>query len=176
MPEIRGSKRQAGYIWTDNYTDYPEAEEFGNLDDVYYREGIYVGYRYFDTFHVNPAYQELVAFQKTELLAPGEEQNVTLTFQISQMASYHSVRAEYILEKGTYYLRVGSHSRKTHVAAALVLENEIVTEKLRNRMPIDCCMELLSSEGIQPWSYDGEDAEKQSAFRIPLTWEILVIY
>lgn len=220
--------------WADNYTDYPEAEEFGNLDDVYYREGIYVGYRYFDTFHVNPAYpfgyglsytefeihakqitvsdgnvsvevsvkntgnifagrevvqvyvsapkdimekpyQELVAFQKTELLAPGEEQNVTLTFQISQMASYHSVRAEYILEKGTYYLRVGSHSRKTHVAAALVLENEIVTEKLRNRMPIDCCMDLLSSEGIQPWSYDGEDAEKQSAFRIPLTWEIAAV-
>ena len=28
----------------------------GNLDEEYYREGIYVGYRYFDTFHVAPRY------------------------------------------------------------------------------------------------------------------------
>ena len=28
----------------------------GNLDEEYYREGIYVGYRYFDTFHVTPRY------------------------------------------------------------------------------------------------------------------------
>lgn len=28
----------------------------GDVDDEYYREGIYVGYRYFDTFGVQPAY------------------------------------------------------------------------------------------------------------------------
>lgn len=42
------------------YRDLPFADEYsylnGNLDEEYYREGIYVGYRYFDTFHVAPRY------------------------------------------------------------------------------------------------------------------------
>jgi beta-glucosidase len=30
-------------------TDYPSTEGFGDPDDTFYKEGIYVGYRYFDT-------------------------------------------------------------------------------------------------------------------------------
>lgn len=46
--------------WAEHYEDYPFSKEFshndGNLDDAYYKEGIYVGYRYFDTFGIQPAY------------------------------------------------------------------------------------------------------------------------
>lgn len=46
--------------WAEKYEDYPNAENFaamnGNLDDEYYTEGIYVGYRYFDSFGIEPAY------------------------------------------------------------------------------------------------------------------------
>lgn len=46
--------------WAKQYHDYPYASEFshnnGNLDDSYYKEGIYVGYRWFDTFGISPAY------------------------------------------------------------------------------------------------------------------------
>jgi beta-glucosidase len=46
--------------WALNYSQYPFGDEFshldGNLDDSYYREGIYVGYRYFETFNVKPAF------------------------------------------------------------------------------------------------------------------------
>lgn len=46
--------------WAKKYTDYPSSESFshndGNVDDEYYTEGIYVGYRYFDTFGVEPVY------------------------------------------------------------------------------------------------------------------------
>ena len=46
--------------WAEKYEDYPNALNYGamngNLDDEYYTEGIYVGYRYFDSFGIKPAY------------------------------------------------------------------------------------------------------------------------
>lgn len=46
--------------WAKQYGDIPFANEYsylnGNLEDEYYKEGIYVGYRYFDSFGVEPAY------------------------------------------------------------------------------------------------------------------------
>ena len=46
--------------WARRYSDYPNAESFSHLNgDVtkeYYTEGIYVGYRWFDTFGVEPLF------------------------------------------------------------------------------------------------------------------------
>ncbi len=46
--------------WAYTYKDYPGSENFshnnGNLFEEKYEEGIYVGYRYFDSFKVKPRY------------------------------------------------------------------------------------------------------------------------
>lgn len=46
--------------WAKRYEDYPYAESYsylnGNLKEEEYKEGIYVGYRYFDSFDVRPLY------------------------------------------------------------------------------------------------------------------------
>lgn len=46
--------------WAKQYEDIPFAMEYsylnGDLKEEYYKEGIYVGYRYFDSFGVEPAY------------------------------------------------------------------------------------------------------------------------
>ena len=46
--------------WAKHYDDIPFAREYsylnGDLQNEYYKEGIYVGYRYFDSFGVTPAY------------------------------------------------------------------------------------------------------------------------
>ena len=60
---ISGSVTPSGKLsdtWAREYSDIPFSQEYsylnGNLDDEFYREGIYVGYRYFDSFGVTPAY------------------------------------------------------------------------------------------------------------------------
>ena len=46
--------------WAKHYEDIPFAQEYsylnGDLENEYYKEGIYVGYRYFDSFGIEPAY------------------------------------------------------------------------------------------------------------------------
>jgi len=60
---ISGAVTPSGKLsdtWAKRYSDIPFANEYsylnGNLNDEYYKEGIYVGYRYFDSFGVEPAY------------------------------------------------------------------------------------------------------------------------
>ncbi|MBQ8995279.1 MAG: glycoside hydrolase family 3 C-terminal domain-containing protein, partial [Oscillospiraceae bacterium] len=46
--------------WTKDYADIPFSEEYSyrgkDLNDAQYKEGIYVGYRYYDSFGVEPRY------------------------------------------------------------------------------------------------------------------------
>ena len=133
--------------WALRYEDYPSAETFShrnsNLEEEYYTDGIFVGYRYFDSFEVKPRYpfgyglsytgfdyevcgaetkgtsvtvgvkvrnsgsaagreviqvyaacpsselvterKRLVAFGKTGLLQPGEEEILSLSFSLAQL-------------------------------------------------------------------------------------------
>lgn len=181
--------------WAQRYEDYPAADTYshngGNLDDEYYREGIYVGYRYFDSFRVKPLYpfgfggsyttfsitprstavegdtvrvtvdvsntgdqysgkevvqvyatapasdvrkpyQTLVAYAKTEELAPGESETLTVSFRVQDLASYSTQRAAWLLDAGDYTVRVGNSSRDTVPASALSLPELVETARLRN--------------------------------------------
>ncbi len=60
---ISGAVSPSGKLsdtWARTYADIPFANEYsylnGNLEDEFYKEGICVGYRYFDSFGVEPAY------------------------------------------------------------------------------------------------------------------------
>ncbi len=60
---ISGAVTPSGKLsdtWAKRYSDLPFSDEYsylnGNLEDEYYKEGIYVGYRYFDSFDVTPAF------------------------------------------------------------------------------------------------------------------------
>lgn len=198
---------------------YPSTEGFGHPDDTRYKEGVYVGYRYFDrtditpiypfgfgmgytTFTVTPVkmtvedgqitvtvkvnntgaaagkeivqvyysapegkldkpYQELAGYVKTGELQPEEEQEVTVTFAVTSMASYDTARAAWVMEAGTYYVRVGNCSRNTHICGGIRLETEAVTEKAKN---------ICGEPGFTDWkpeakaiTYPEEQAEKEQA-------------
>ena len=61
---LRGKVTPSGKLtdtWAKSYRDIPFSDQFsylnGNLEDEYYKEDIYVGYRYFDSFKITPVYE-----------------------------------------------------------------------------------------------------------------------
>ena len=177
--------------WVRKYADIPFGNEFSYLnndpDNEYYKEGIYVGYRYFDSFGVSPRfhfgyglsysrfdmhlseaklegrtvtlcvnvknlapragrevvqiyaslpkgkldkeYQRLVAFQKTKELRLNEEEEVKLSFDIREFASFSEDELAFILEKGNYILRLGNASDNTQAVATVRLEEDVVLSR-----------------------------------------------
>lgn len=80
---------------------------------------------------IEKASANLIEFEKTNLLQPGESQTVTVTFSIEDMASYDENNAKaYVLEKGDYVISINSDShtvldQKTYTADAdVVYEGE----------------------------------------------------
>ena len=66
--------------WSGKYEDIPCAMEYsylnGNVDEEYYREGIYVGYRYFDSFGAEPRYPFGYGLSYTDFSVEKEQVNV----------------------------------------------------------------------------------------------------
>lgn len=66
--------------------------------------------------------RNLIRYEKTHTLEPGESQTVTLTFPVTEMASYDDSgvtghRSCWVLEKGNYQIYVGNCVRGKEVAA-----------------------------------------------------------
>ncbi len=57
---LTGAESPSGRLtatWAKRYSDYPCADEFCvQPEDVWYKEGIFVGYRWFDSFDIEPRY------------------------------------------------------------------------------------------------------------------------
>lgn len=192
---ITGKTAPSGKLtdtWAVQYAEYPSADTFshrnGNLDDEDYEEGIYVGYRYFDSFAKEVRYpfgyglsytsfaqetlgiqvtgsvvtadikvtnigttysgkevvqiylakpqrnldhekQSLAAYQKTKELKHGESTVLHLSFDLCENASFDEKAGVWILEQGEYGIYAGSSSRDHRLAAVLILNDAVITEK-----------------------------------------------
>ncbi len=191
---LLGTQTPSGKLTTtwSAWEDYAAIGTFGDHNDTYYREGIYVGYRYFDsvgkkalfpfgyglsytTFEIgnihtqidgskvtvsatvtntskypgkevvqvyvsspegklDKPYQELAGFAKTAQLAPGQSETVTVDLDLCDLASYDEKRSAYILEQGSYILRVGNSSVDTQVVAVVELDAEAIVTQAKK-----CC-------------------------------------
>ncbi|WP_299039400.1 glycoside hydrolase family 3 C-terminal domain-containing protein [uncultured Pseudokineococcus sp.] len=174
---------------TANFGDYVKPESQPGLDEYYvqYEEGVYVGYRYFETFDVPVQFPfghglsytsfsrevldvdrtdedlsvatrvtntgdvagkevvqvyvsapdgelehptaELRGFGKTDLLAPGQSQVVTTTVDTYGLASWSEERGAYLLDAGTYTVRVGESVREADAAGSFTLDAPVVIDE-----------------------------------------------
>ena len=180
----------------------------GNLKQEFYKEGIYVGYRYYDSFGVEPAYpfgfglsytdfqitpgkltaegtvltldcevtnignrysgketvqlyvsapagamdkeyQSLAAFAKTEKLSPAQRQSLTLSFDLKDLASFREADASFVLEQGSYVLRIGNSSRTTVIAGIVDLTGEAVISRHTHVCRMLVPMKELKSENVR---------------------------
>ena len=197
-----------------SWEDYCREGEFGDINDTRYKEGIYVGYRYFDTVGKKPLfpfgyglsytsfdiavtgaaaegdtirikaavsntgaragrevvqvyvsapagrldkpYQDLAAFAKTDLLEPGASQELTISFSLRDCASYDAQKESYVLEAGSYVVRVGDSSDHTQPAALVDLDGEAVVTKAGN------CLGETDFEDWKPSGCETAAAEELS--------------
>lgn len=192
---MSGSRNFSGRLaatWPKDLADLPCSDSYsfldGNTEKEIYKDGIYVGYRYYDTFGAEPMYafgyglsytrfnisaeaelngsrisvcakvknigsvagkeivqvyiscpggkiareyQQLAAFAKTRRLDAGGSEEVNLGFDISDFAAYDEENSCFVLEKGSYLIRVGNSSRNTECIASVVLSKDVITERCR---------------------------------------------
>lgn len=96
--------------------------------------------------------RQLIAFQKTRLLKPGETQTICLSFKKAAMASYDDLgkitKSAYILEKGIYKFYIGTSVRDTQETDfRLELKENQITEQLTARLVPTSLKERMLSDG-----------------------------
>lgn len=82
--------------------------------------------------------RELAAFKKTSLLAPGESEAVTLSFDLNNMASFDDLgkisKAAYVLEAGSYKFYLGTSVRDAQkLDYEYTVSDDRVTDQLSSR-------------------------------------------
>lgn len=75
------------------YEDYPHIGDFGNMDDTRYKEGIYVGYRWFDTAGVKPLFPfgfglSYTSFDVAFDCMNAEKSRITVTAKVKNTCSH----------------------------------------------------------------------------------------
>lgn len=97
------------------------------------------------------AFQELKGFEKTGLLQPGEEQEISLLVPWREWSCYDEKQAAYLIRQGSYQILVGNSSRDTKFAVAVRIGQDILIEQCRNCLGIQECnrgkVEFLTSRG-----------------------------
>ncbi|AXP81650.1 Thermostable beta-glucosidase B [Mariniflexile rhizosphaerae] len=78
--------------------------------------------------------QELRAFAKTRQLTGGEAQTLSFSLSARDLASFDTDRMAWIVEPGTYELRVGSSSANIVQLATFTVADEIIIEKGLTRL------------------------------------------
>ncbi|MDY3919019.1 MAG: glycoside hydrolase family 3 C-terminal domain-containing protein [Candidatus Limivivens sp.] len=96
--------------------------------------------------------KQLIAFEKTRELKPGETQTVSLTFRVEEMASYDDLgkiqKSAYVLEKGDYIFYMGTSVRDAEQLDFVYTEAEDrVTKQLSSHLAPTSLAKRMLADG-----------------------------
>ena len=120
-----------------------------NIGDVSGKEVVQIYYGAPQGLLGKPA-RELAAYQKTDLLQPGQKQVMTITFDISSMASFDDTgkiaKSAYVLEEGMYCFYAGSSVRDAVMIDYVYIadENRITEQLTQKAAPSQLSKRMLS--------------------------------
>ena len=163
---LNGTVNPSGKLtdtWPVNYTDYANAEYFGaNDEDVnheYYKDDIYVGYRYFDTFGKEVAYPfgyglSYTTFEvKTESVAI-EENNVVVTAAVTNTGK---VAGKEVVE--VYFSAPAGDLEKPYQELAGYVKTKELAEGETERVCVKFPVSEMSSYSMEKAAYILEKGE-----------------
>ena len=92
---ILGKTNPSGKLattWT-RYKDYNTNKNFGFLDSVKYKEGVYLGYRYFDSAQITPLYPFGFGLSYTEFIIDkinlkNDREKITISIKVKNIGKY----------------------------------------------------------------------------------------
>lgn len=208
--------------WAVHYEDYPSASSYGylngNLEKEEYREGIYVGYRYFNSFGIKPLfpfgyglsytsfqikfedikvtetgikvivnventgksysgrevvqvyitppqtgiakeYQRLAGFAKTDVLKPGDTQQIIIEIEQKQIASFSEQIDAWIIENGRYGVWTGNSSVSLEPVALLEVKETALLEHTSS-----ICKKMAAFQELGEAEYAKEQNSQWLAF------------
>lgn len=164
---LYGRKVPSGKLtdtWAVSYQDYPSSAEFshnnGNVDDEYYREGIFVGYRYFDTFGIKPQYcfgfgRSYTDFSIQTVAVKADERQVILDIEVTNTGSVYSgkevVQVYYSAPEGTL--------EKPYQELAAFAKTRLLSPGEKQRMEIRFATTDMASYDTEDASYKLEEGE-----------------
>lgn len=137
--------------WAD-ITSYPSTEGFGDPDDTYYKEGIYIGYRYFDTVNAEIAYPFGYGLGYTEFAMSGsgifkaDEKEVSVGVRVKNIGNYPGKEVVQVY----YSAPQGKLKKPYQELAAFVKTRELLPGE---ETELTVCFPTISMA-----SYDPEDA------------------
>ena len=122
----------------------------------------------------------LAAFQKTQLLQPGQSQNLTLNFSLGDFASFDDSGItghpnSYLLEAGTYRIAAGNDVRNAETILSFDLPDLIITRQLTEYAAVNpgtAFNRMVNRNGnlsLEPVPVAQKDLKSEILSRIPAT-------
>lgn len=101
--------------------------------------------------------KELVGYEKTKLLAPGESEELVLSVPDSRMASYDGQQAAYVMVPGDYTVFLGNNVRSAEKVGGFRRVSQTIVKKVKNRMAPTLPLSTLKQKSAkESWPSGGQ--------------------
>ena len=93
--------------------------------------------------------KELIGYEKTKLLAPGEKEQITIFVPNNHMISYDEKQAAYVMVPGEYAVFLGNSVRSVEKIGSFLCESVEVIKQVKNRMVLNMPLHTLKQKDVK---------------------------